>query len=176
MALFLTATFGLAQDTPLRVGDPVEIRIGGVPADDAAMINNVYSVGGDGSINLPHIGKVRAAGLTPANLATAIQGAYKAAEIFTNPTIAIAQQAASRFVTVGGQVKSPQRVPYTSDLTILAAIEAAGGVTDFANRKKVVLLSGGKRYMVDLNVIVNSPKEDIPLSPGDQIQVPQSPW
>ena len=165
-----------AQEVVLREGDPVEIRIGGVPPDDASMINNVYHVDNEGFINLPHIGRIRAVGATPARLQGSIRSAYISAEIFTNPTIAIAQQAATRFVTVGGEVKAPQRIAYTSDLTLTSAIQAAGGFTDFANRKNVIWTSGGKRAVVDTKIIMANPKEDIRLSPGDQITVQSSPF
>lgn len=162
------------HDVTLRVGDPVEIRIGGVSAEDIAMINNVYNVDGNGFINLPHIGSIRAAGLSTAQLSQSIQGAYVSSGIYTNPTISIAQQAASRFVTVGGEVKAPQRVPYTNDLTLLAAIQAAGGFTEFANRKRVVWISGSSRTIVDATAILRTGGQDVGLSPGDQIQVPSS--
>lgn len=165
-----------AQDTALRVGDPVDIRIGGVPSEEAAMINNTYNVDGSGSINLPHIGRVKAAGLTTAQLSQSIQSTYIGAGIFTNPTIAIAQQAASRFVTVGGEVRAPQRVPYTPDLTVFSAIQAAGGFSEYADRKKVRLMSGRKSLVIDTAVILKDPTQDIKLAPGDQITVPSTPW
>lgn len=173
----LVASLGAnAQDAVLRVGDPVEITIAGVRPEDAAEINKVYSVDGEGYINLAHIGRVRANGLTPGKLSASIQAAYKAADIFTNPTIAIVQQAATRFVTVGGEVKAPQRVPYTSDLGLTSAIQAAGGFTDFANRKKVIWISNGKRAVVDTTIIMGDPSQEVPLKPGDQIQVQSSPF
>lgn len=176
-AIALLMASGLnAQDTVIRVGDPVEITIGGVRPEDASEINKVYSVDGDGYINLAHIGRIRANGLTPAKLAASIQSAYKSADIFTNPTISIMQQAATRFVTVGGEVKSPQRVSWSSDLGLTSAIQAAGGFTDFANRKKVIWISGGKRAVVDTTIIMSDPGQEVKMNPGDQIQVQSSPF
>ena len=40
-----------------------------------------------------------------------------------------------RFLSVGGAVRAPGRVPYTSDLTLMSTINAAGGASDFAGDK-----------------------------------------
>ena len=49
---FAVATGAYAQAT-LRVGDPVELKISGVPTEDQSQVNNTYSVDATGSINLP---------------------------------------------------------------------------------------------------------------------------
>ena len=75
--LLLSFAFALgafAQAT-LRIGDPVELKIGGVPPEDQNQVNNTYSVDTGGSINLPYIGKVHAEGMTPAQLARSIEQA-----------------------------------------------------------------------------------------------------
>ena len=57
----------------LRIGDPLDVKIGGVPQDEQLQVNNTYTVDAAGSVNLPYINKVRAAGLTPAQLARSIE-------------------------------------------------------------------------------------------------------
>ena len=69
------AAFGQAT---LRVGDPLDIKIGGVPFEEQQQVNNTYTVNADGSVNLPYINKIKAAGLTPAQLARAIEESYRA--------------------------------------------------------------------------------------------------
>ena len=86
--LFIGAHVCFAQAT-LRAGDPVEIKVGGVPQEEQLQVNNTYTVDSGGSINLPYINKVRAQGLTPAQLARSIEEIYKANKIYTNPTITI---------------------------------------------------------------------------------------
>src|SRR5713101_2867164 len=93
---FALAAFAFGQAT-LRVGDPVELKISGVPTDDQTQVNNVYTVDASGSINLPYINKVKAAGLEPAQVAAAIESTYRAEKIFTNPTITIMMQPSARF-------------------------------------------------------------------------------
>ena len=81
-----------------------------------------------------------------------------------------------RFVNVSGDVRQPRRVEYTSDLTLLGAISAAGGFTDYADQRKVRVLRGSNVQMVDVREVRSNPSLDIKLLPGDQIEVPQSFW
>lgn len=173
LLLFAGALSASAQAT-LRVGDPVEMKIAGVPAEEQAQVNNTYTVDATGAINLPYINKVQAAGLTPALLASSIEGTYRSGRIFTNPTITIVMQPTARFVNVGGAVRSPSRVPFTEDMTLLAAINAAGGFNDFADQRKVRVLRGPDARIYDVRQARRDPSRDIRLQPGDRVEVPQS--
>ena len=53
-------------------------------------------------------------------------------------------QPQARFVNVGGAVRSPSRMAFTEDMTLLTAINAAGGFNDFADQKRVRFLRGKK--------------------------------
>lgn len=165
-----------AQDAVLRPGDQIEIRIGGVPAEEVSQVTGVYTVDGDGFINMPHIGKVRAAGATQSQLQGAIESTYKSQQIYTNPSITLAVPNTARFVDVGGDVRAQQRVPFTADLTVLGAITAAGGFTEYADQGKVRLLRDGKVILINIKDVRKDPTKDIKLKPGDKIQVPQSFW
>jgi len=158
----------------LRVGDPINLTISGVPSDEQSQINNVYVVDVSGSINLPYINKIKAEGRTPATLAAEIQEAYHANKIYTHPTITIVMQPTARLVNVGGAVRTPMRVPFTEDLTLLTAINAAGGFNDFADQKHVRLLRGSKVKVYDVRQFRRDPSKDVPLQPGDKVEVAQS--
>ncbi len=170
--LFLSGHL-FAQAT-LRVGDPIEIKVGGVPQEEQLQVNNTYTVDSNGSVNLPYINKVRAQGLTPAQLARSIEESYRAAKIYTNPNITIFMTPTSRFVNVGGAVRMPSRVPFTEDITLIAAINASGGFNDFADQKKVRLLRGNQVKVYDVRQIRKDPALDVRLQPGDRIEVPQT--
>lgn len=171
--LFCATTAAFGQAT-LRIGDPIEIKIGGVPMEDQQQVNNTYTVDTNGMISLPYINKVPAAGLVPAQVAANVEAKYRAEKIFTNPTITIMMQPQARFVNVGGAVRSPSRVQFTEDLTMLAAINAAGGFNDFADQKRVRLLRGSTVKVCDVRQFRKDPSKDVPLQPGDRIEVPQS--
>ena len=176
--LALLLLFGLRSgafaQAILRVGDPVQLAISGVPQDEQAQVNNIYIVDANGLINLPYINKVKAQGRTPAELAAAVEQAYRANRIYTNPTITVVMQPSARFVNVGGSVRNPTRVPFTEDMTLLTAINAAGGFNDFADQGHVRLLRGKESKVFNVKRFRSDPSQDIPLQPGDKVEVPQS--
>src|ERR1700682_1340430 len=173
LILFSAGTVAFGQAV-LRVGDPIELRIGGIPNEEQVQVNNIYTVDANGSVNLPYINKLKAEGLTPAQLARSIEEAYRANKIYTNPNITILMQPTSRFVNVGGAVRLPARVPFTEDMTLLAAINAAGGFNDFADQKRVRLLRGNEAKVYDVRQFRRDPSRDVKLRPGDRVEVPQS--
>ena len=109
LILFALALSAHGQAT-LRVGDPVELKISGVPSEEQMQVNNIYTVDASGMVNMPFINKVKAEGLSPAELASAIEGSYRSGKIYSNPTITIVMAPTSRFVNVGGAVRTPSRV------------------------------------------------------------------
>jgi polysaccharide biosynthesis/export protein VpsN len=163
--------FGQAS---LRIGDPLDIKIGGVPYEEQQQVNNTYTIDANGSVNLPYINKIKAAGLTPAQLARSIEESYRANKIFTNPNITIVMQLMARFVNVGGSVRQPMRVPFTEDMTLLTAINGAGGFNDFADQKHVRVLRGNDVKVYDVRQFRKDPSQDVRLLPGDRVEVPQS--
>jgi protein involved in polysaccharide export with SLBB domain len=159
-------------DAPLRPGDQIEIKVGGVPTTENSVLSGAYTIDGDGTVNLPYIGRVKIAGVSPGAAESAIESAYKSRDIYTNPNVVITMQAQSRFVSIGGQVKTPQRVPFTPDLTIMSSINAAGGLSQFANERKVRLLRDSQVMIIDLNRIQANSSLDPQVQPGDRIEVP----
>ena len=171
-ALLVTSVLSLAGEAVLRPGDTIQLKIGGVPANDTSTLSGAYTIDGDGNVNLPNLGKVRIGGSAPGAAQTTIENNYRARDIYTHPTIIITMQLQSRWVNVGGEVKSAQRVPYTPDLTVLAAINAAGGFTPFADQRKVRLLRGDQVMLIDVHKVRASPSLDMTVEPGDRIEVP----
>lgn len=176
LCLAAAATAHAQSDAVLRKGETVELRIGGVPGDEASLFNSTYSVDGTGRLSLPHIGLVTVGGLTIGQAKELIERTYRARDIYTNPSINIIVAAQARQVSVGGAVKAPQRVAYTPDLTALSAINAAGGFNEFANQGKVRVLRGGQVIMVNCKEVRKNPSLDVRLQPGDIIEVQESFW
>jgi protein involved in polysaccharide export with SLBB domain len=174
--LVWAAPVASGMDAAFRTGDTIELRIGGVPSEETMLITGAYTVDGEGYINLPHIGKIRAAGLNQATLQRAVESAYRNGQIYTNPSVTVTVPTTLRFVNVSGDVRQPRRVEYTSDLTVLGAISAAGGFTDYADQRKVRLMRGGRVQIIDIRAVRSNPGLDMRLLPGDHIEVPQSFW
>jgi polysaccharide biosynthesis/export protein VpsN len=174
LAFVFGAASGAFAQATLRAGDPVDIKIGGIPNEEQVQVNNTYTVDANGSVNLPYINRVRAEGLTPAQLARSIEQLYRSNKIYTNPNITILMAPTARFVNVGGAVRAPARVPFTEDITLLASINAAGGFNDFADQKRVRLLRGNDVKIYDVRQVRRDPSLDVKLQPGDRIEVPQT--
>jgi polysaccharide export outer membrane protein len=112
-----------------------------------------------------------AAGRTATDIAAEIAAAYRDGKIYTNPNVTIIPE--ERYISVGGDVRSPNRVLYASDLTVLGAINSCGGFTDYANRKAVRITRGKDIFQVDC-VAAQKGGADPPVFPGDEIYVPRT--
>ena len=78
-------------------------------------------------------------------------------------------------IRVMGAVKAPSLVPYRSGMTALDAVIVAGGFNEFANENGVYIIrkNGNKtiKIRVKLKEVINGSGEDIPLRPGDLVNV-----
>lgn len=165
-----------AQQAVLRIGDTVDIRISGVPAEEIGGFSSTQTIDDSGMLNISHIGKVKIAGMDNSQAQTLIENKLKSDKIFTNPTITLSIQANIRLVNVTGEVKSGGRLAWTADMTVMTAIGGAGGFTDFADRKNVKLVRAGKVAVLNTTKFSKDPSLDVKVLPGDQIVVPQSLW
>jgi polysaccharide biosynthesis/export protein len=129
----------------------------------------------DGKISLPLIDEIQAAGLTPLQLKeTLIQ---KLKEFIDTPNVSvIVTEANSVKVYVSGQVRTPGVYRLRSETTLLQIVPMAGGFTDWANQKKILVIrkEEGKetRLTVNYKKMVDGKVPILVLKPGDTIIVP----
>jgi len=151
----------------LHVNDTITIKFSGLPE---GMEPQEKLIKEDGTISLPDVGPVPAAGKTPGELEDAIRSLYVPA-IYKRLTVTV-QTTGDRVFFVRGEVKAPNRVIYVGQITVTKAIAAAGDFTDFANRKKVWLIrANGQRFKLNVNNILEGKAPDPSVYPGDQIVV-----
>jgi polysaccharide export outer membrane protein len=131
----------------------------------------------DGKISLPLIQEVKAAGLTPLQLKEVVM--RKLREFFENPIVSVTVLEANSFkVYVTGLVKNPGIYRLRSETTVTQMISMAGGFTEWANPKKIMVVrkeSGReKRITVNYKKIMSgsNTSSDIILKAGDTIIVP----
>jgi polysaccharide export outer membrane protein len=130
----------------------------------------------DGMISIPLVGDVRAAGLTPLHLANEI--ALKLKKYVQDPNVSVVVTAIhSKVVYMIGEVTRPGPVDLAPRMTLLEAISSAGGLTEFANRKKIYILrdNEGKREKIPVHykeALQGNRDLDLALKPGDTIVVP----
>ncbi|MFD0892732.1 polysaccharide biosynthesis/export family protein [Luteolibacter ambystomatis] len=174
----LLAFAGLAASasaqTTIQPGQAIKIDLRGVPPEDAARVSGEYTVSDSGNVDMPMIGPVSAAGTSPASLGGRIAAAYKAAEIYTSPSvnvIASSQQTlAKQVVHVGGRVRRSGQVEFVAGLTIYQAIQQAGGADEFGAINRVLLTRGGKVRKLDLK---QEQFKSFVLEQSDTIEVPE---
>ncbi len=173
-ALLTPKLIGEAVPQPFRNGEVFEMRISGMPLEEAQQFAQQYTVGPDGTINVPLIGEIKALGLTTTQLERTLQNRFVVGKIFTQPTVIISQIQGTRMVTVIGGVKNPGRVLWNGDLTLTTAIGQCGGPGDFPDLKKVRIIRDSRIIgTFSIPQINKNPALDPTLLPGDQVVVPE---
>ena len=150
---------------PLTVGDTLTVALSGLPD---LIEPHVEPIKDDGTITMPDIGPVVAAGKTPGEVEKEIYNAY-VPRIYTHITVAVS--AGDRVYYVSGEVKQPGRELYVSATTVTQAIASAGDFTDFADRTDVWLTRGKHRLKVNCKEAFDDPSKDPAVLPGDKITV-----
>jgi polysaccharide biosynthesis/export protein len=131
----------------------------------------------DGKITLPLLNEVQAAGFTPEQLrANIIEAASKYVE---EPTAnVIVKEIHSRMVFITGSVAKPGAYPLTGEMNVIQLIAIAGGLQDYADAKKIVVMrneNGRQQYHnFNYNDLVKQKRtaQNIVLKPGDTVLVP----
>ncbi|MBP7829364.1 MAG: polysaccharide export protein [Kiritimatiellae bacterium] len=171
------AVSGVATTKPVRVyrmktGDPIVIALRGIPGYPGGQQNIEGILDENGCINLPFLNVVQAAGKTPSELEREIRDRYINEGYYRDLGVNIIIPSQGYFVR--GEVRGPGRFQLVGGTTILQAIAAAGGYTEFANSRRVELLRGEQRFVVNMREIEKNPARDKELESGDVIIVPRS--
>ncbi len=131
----------------------------------------------DGKISLPLLNDVQAAGLTPEQLRQSLLEASK--QYFETPNVTVGvRQMNSRKVFITGEVSKPGPYPLVAPTTVLQLISIAGGLRDYADSKKIVIVrnENGRpmSYLFNYKDVVSRKnlQQNIELRPGDTVIVP----
>ena len=131
----------------------------------------------DGRIALPLINEVQAAGLTPEQLREKITEESKKYMEDASITVVV-RQINSRRAFITGEVNKPGPYPLTSATTVMQLISLAGGLREYANSKKIVIMRtvNGTPTSLPFNykdvVAGKNLTQNIELKPGDTVVVP----
>ena len=130
----------------------------------------------DGKVSLPLVNDVQAAGLTPMELRQHLT--QQLAEYLPSPEVSVIVREVHNFkVAVVGSVKMPGDYEIKSQATVLELIARAQGLTEFANRDKIVVLrqNGTKTERIKFNyrkVAEGDDQDNFYVRAGDIIVVP----
>jgi polysaccharide export outer membrane protein len=131
----------------------------------------------DGNISFPLLDDVKAAELTPIQLKKNIEARLKAFVASPSVTVTVVNAASQKFYILGEIVKTGE-YPLNKDLTVLQAFALAGGFTQWASKKEIILFrrEGDKENVIQINyrdIIKNKNfKENVLIKANDTIIVP----
>ncbi len=152
--------------------DRVSIEVYGVPE-----LSRTLSVDANGSINLPLVGSVQAAGKTTseigADVAADLRGKY-----LRDPQVTVNTETVNQTITVDGQVERPGLYPVTGRMTLVRAVATAQGLSEFASANHVVVFRqvNGQQMaaLYDLRAIRRGMYPDPEVYANDVVSVGES--
>jgi polysaccharide export outer membrane protein len=135
----------------------------------------------DGRISTPLVEDVPALGKNPAELARDLEKALS--KYIRDPVVTVIVNnfngPTTEQIRIIGEASKPQAVSYRQNMTLLDVMIVVGGLTDFADGNKSVLIRGsenGKQYSVRLRDLVRRGdiSANVDMRPGDVLIIPQS--
>lgn len=153
----------------------VDDRISVVVAREPSLSLESVRVANDGYIDLPYLGRIKAAGRTTEQIGDDVRDALRETYL-RDPRVAVnIVDYSSHVVTVEGAVGHPGQFTFNKDTTLLGAIASAGGTLRTAKLSRIAVFRSvnGVRSVAVFDIkALESGKEDDPLlEPGDQIHV-----
>jgi polysaccharide biosynthesis/export protein len=136
-------------------------------------LTRLYVVRPDGKISMPLGGDVEVAGATPEQMRERVTAALS--EFMTEPKVTVEiRQVNSKKFFISGEVGRPGPFSLVTPMTVLEALSLAGGLREFANGKKIVIMRNGERLKFNYRDVLKGKnmEQNIPLKPGDHIIVP----
>jgi polysaccharide export outer membrane protein len=181
-----------AEETLIYPNDLLFIQV-----FDVDQMTHEYRVSASGSLAFPLLAEpVRAAGLTPQQLAEVISQKCREAGVLTHPQISVTiRESRVHAVTIAGAVRNPQIYPVFGRTTLLDVISQAGGVTEDAGSSVTITrgevgrrmaesqgggsVEGGKSQPLPLTVTIDlkrlmetgDPNLNIDVYAGDRVTV-----
>ena len=136
-------------------------------------LSGALSVRPDGKITLPLAGEIQAGGLTPEQLTQSIAEAL--GKFINRPEVLVQIQAVhSKRFLVSGEVGRPGTYPLVTPITVMEALVQAGGLREFANKKKIVIIRGTLRLKFNYGDVIKGKNlsQNVLVEHGDHIVVP----
>ena len=163
----------LVDSYQIGVGDILEITTWKEPD----FTRNNVMVRTDGKISFPLLNDFPAAGLSPMELKYNLEAGLKA--YVSNPvvTVHVINPVSQKFYILG-EVMRTGEYPLVKNLTVLQAFALAGGFTEWASKKEIILLrhEGGKDriYRINYKDIASGKdfSQNLKLKTDDTIIVP----
>lgn len=187
--------YGMFKDSPKRpdvrigVGDSLTVTIweaasGGLfstasadkmsPGSRTATLPE-QEVAQDGTVQVPYAGRIKVAGLRPAEVESLIVSDLKGKAIEPQAVVTISKNR-STTVTLSGEVTNGMLAPVSvKGERVLDVIAAAGGIRAPAHETFVYLARNDKTASVPFNTLLADSRENVYVRPGDVLTVLREP-
>jgi polysaccharide export outer membrane protein len=157
-------------DYQLGVGDVIHVSVW-----REQELTQTAVVRPDGKISLPLLGEISVAGKTAIAVTTLVRD--RLFQFVTDPQVTVSVlEIHSRQVYITGQVQRPGAYPLVGSINVLQLIASAGGLTQFAHKKGIVILNAKQEQKEKFdysNAIQGKNRNNkLLLSPGDTVVVP----
>lgn len=159
-----SSTADVGGDYQLGSADRVRVIVFNEPS-----LSGEFVVNANGALSMPLIGDVMARGRTTGQVAGAIADLLRGGYVL-EPRVSIDVLTFRPFYILG-EVNKAGEYPYSSGLTVDAAVALAGGFTYRASRKKVTI-----RHMADEKAQKVDLTPDLKVLPGDTIRIGERYW
>lgn len=158
-------------------GDSIDIFVWNNPE-----VSTTVPVRPDGRVSAPLVDQVFASGKTPTQLARDIEKSLS--EYIKDPLVTVMVGGfTGRFdqqVRIVGEATNPSAIPYRQDMSLLDALIAAGGLTEFAAGNRAVIIrnidgkpvTGGVR--IDDLLQDGDISQNVAMRPGDILIIPEA--
>lgn len=156
----------------LGADDTITVQVYGQP--DAGVTTRIKA---DGTIVMPLIGTVKAAGQTQLQLADTIKNKLVSGGFFKEPFVNIEIGAyVSKTVNVAGKIANPGVYPLDKQYTVLEVLLKSGWIREQgAGYIYLRRANGGPEIKLDAEALVRgAPDKNLPLMPGDTLFVPDA--
>ena len=148
--------------------DLISINVFGVDE-----LNTRVRIAGDGTITLPLLGEIKAAGFTPAQLEKKLAHLLEKNYLKNAQVTVFINEYQSKKVAVIGAVTNPGNYDVMGNETLLQLISRAGGLTERA-ADRIVVIRKDKSQTIDIEELMSqgTPELNIQLKPGDIVNIP----
>ncbi len=173
---FLSIFSAMAQMVGVfKPGDRIVIQME-APAGAAPSPATTYAISSEGTTQLLKLEKsISVVGTPPWRLTKLINEAYKNSGIVPAPTVKAIYMGPPEplpVILVGGAVKDSGEFPLRKGMTLMRAINRAGGFNESADPSRVKLIRANQETIYDLREIKADDSNNPVLMDGDQIVVP----
>ncbi len=149
--------------------------VNGVTAGSHSAAIPEQAVGRDGAITIPYAGRIKVAGLTPAQVEKTIVARLVGKAIEPQALVTVSKNL-SNSVTVTGEVSNGAQVPLTArGERILDVIASAGGLKAPVHDVFISLSRGSSTAKIPMQALLANPRENIFVRPRDVITVESQP-